>query len=315
MRILLVIIQFLLFACTLIEDRDITSQEELEKITLKFVEMKIETNAGVNNIKATVTSVDYSEIIVPDGTITKQVWMNWPALTSKLKLKNGSSSSFKSYTSYLQTGKPRNYYLIDSNSDTLEFYRFRYDASGRLNQIITFAPFVSGGPATSRDTIIYSNANNSSEVTSIIRRSSDPAKAGTFTIQSGSFFNLQGFNFQGIAYNKSCQGNGCGPYWGGDYYSSPNSGDGFPYGVMNLVISQGLFYLQDINQNISAAYCQSKCAQGNDIYYLHPLMILKDQFEYGDNLFFMYMVDWWQPFSQVESTSDEKVTFTFKYDL
>jgi hypothetical protein len=125
---------------------------------------------------------------------------------------------------------------------------------------------------------------------------------------------LQSFYFQGTTYSKSCEGSGCGPFWGGDYYSSPNSGDGFPYGVMNLVVLPGQYYIQDINKDVSK-FCNNQCSQGNDTYYLHPLMVLKDQFNSGDVLLFMYMVDWWQPLSQVESTSDEKVTFTFEYDL
>ena len=315
MRYSWVIFQFLFLACTIIEDSDITTQDELDNLSLKSVQIEQATGAVANKLTATTTSESKENIVVPGGVITKFLWMDWPALTAKVKLKSGYTQKFKSYISYLKDGKPYTFYLFDSDSVVLELYRFRYDGQGRLNLIMTHAPYIEGGPPTTKDSLIYNISGNPKELSSIIRKSNDASKAGTFMLSSGSTFSSWfAFDFQGITYSMACQGNGCGPYWGGGYFKGP-SNNGFPQGVMNWDLTSGKYSIQDVNQGISSNFCQGQCKQSIDTYYLHPLMIFKDQFELGETLLFFYSVDWWQPVAVEESTSNESVTFSYKYDL
>jgi hypothetical protein len=306
---------FILSACSIIEDSDITSRDELDNISLKSVEITVEGTTAAT-LKANTTSVTHTEIAVPNGILDRQVWMDWPVLNSKIKVRSGVTKAFKTYTSFLEGGKPYTFYLFDSDSTILELYRFRYDSKGRLSLIVTLAPYVEGAPATTRDSMVYNNPGNASEITSIIRNSSDATKVGTFTINGGSTVGeMFTFTFRSNTYSMACQGNGCGPQWGGNHHVSPGGTSGFPTGVMNVSLGRGEFYLQDVNKDVSSVYCNNQCRQGKDTYYLHPLFLFKDQFEMGEPLLYFYMVDWWQPISTDEATTNEKVTFSFEYDL
>lgn len=327
-RLLSFIFFAFVFSCTIIEDSDITSQEELDNLVFSAIEIRQEMSSGNTTSTATVTSIAVVNIPVSvppfNGTLTKQVHMDWPALTanSKLKLKSGDVTPFKSRTSYLSSGQPYNFYLFHvSGSDTIifEWYRFRYDANGRLSNIITNVPYVENTPATSRDTLIY---ETSGRLSSITRKYPATGTSTTFTnlfykTSYNNSYNLNQFNFQGINYQNytSCSGGGCGPYWGGNYHASPGTdpnSNNFPTGVMNLATFQ-MEYLSMQDFNSIGLICANKpCSAWIDTFYLHPLMILKDQLNAGDDLLFIYMVDWWQPVSTQESANNEKVTFTFK---
>lgn len=313
------------FSCTIIEDGDITSQEELDNLNIKSIEIKQETESGNTTSTATVTSIANVSIPVSvppfNGTITKQVYMDWPALSapSKLKLKSGDVTSFQSRTSYLSSGQPYTFYLFHlSGNDTVifELYRFRYDANSRLSTIITNAPYVEGGAPTSRDTLIY---DTEGKLNSITRNY--PATSTSVTIKdlfyhttSNDTYTLDQFTFQGLKYEKPCSGNGCGPQWGGNCHVSPTSNN-FPTGVMNLGAFQREYLsMEDRNHSLDQWGCGT-CVRYLDTFYFHPLMIVKDQLTAGDDLLFIYMVDWWQPTATVQSASNEKVTFTFQYEL
>ncbi len=308
-RFLSFIFLALIFSCSIIEDSDITSQKELDNLKFKSIEIKQQTNSGNSTVVARVTTDSVINISVPAGILNRTLWMDWPALGSKkMKLRSGFTAAFKSYTSFLESGKPWTFYLFDNDTTVFEIYRFRYDVSGRLSNIITNV----GGPATN-DTLIYGNPDNESEVTSIIRRSTDTSKAGTFSITAGSLYNLQSFNFKGTTYQK------------------PNSNESsfYSYGA-TFPPNDGLLEVTDfqkqslslIDRNNVSGNC--RCNVWIDAFYFHPLMILKDQLVYedqyemrelGNALLFIYMVDWWQPVSTQESTKDESVTFNFKYGL
>ena len=316
-RLLSFIFFAFVFSCTIIEDSDITSQKELDKLQFVSIEIKQETSSGTSTAVASVTSKREVNITVPAGKLTRQVWMDWPALSGKkLLLKSGVTTAFKSYTSFLESGKPWTFYLFSADSTILELYSFRYNASGRLSNIISRVPYVLNGPATSNDTLIY---KTSGELTSITRKYPATSTTTTFTNlnyrTSDNSFKLIQFNFQGMQYEVPCSGGGCGPQWGGNYHVSPVS-TGFPAGVMNLAtFPREYLSLQDFN-NINQNNCGSTgCNAWIDTFYLHPLMMLKDQLNAGDDLLFIYMVDWWKPTTTQQSTNNEKVTFSFKYGL
>jgi hypothetical protein len=330
-RLLSFVLGAFIFSCTIIEDSDITSQLELDNLRFTSIEMKIGKSSGTTTATATVTVDSAVNISVVGGILNRTLWMDWPALGDKLKLKGGFSGEFKSYTSYLESGKPWTFYLFDSDTTILEVYNFRYDGMGRLSNIITRVPYVQGGPATSNDTLIYGSQNNLAEITSIIRRSSGTSQSFNLASTGGSIFSSGwSFDFQGNTYSKACQGSGCQAYYGGNYSVGPTIGGqqiGQPTGVLNITdfYNEGLI-IQDRNHSLDQYGCMS-CVRSIDTFYFHPLMLLKDQlvfndlsypghrFRLGDILLFIYMVDWWRPVSAQETTKDETVTFSFRYDL
>lgn len=319
-RLLYFVFFAFIFSCTLIEDSDITSQEELDNLIFSSIEIKQVTGGGTNTSVANLTKDSVVNISVVDGgvnrTINRTLWMDWPALgaNSKLKLKSGVTTGFKSYTSFLDSGQPWTFFLFDNDTTLSDQYRFRYDVNGRLRRIITVESL--DYLDTLWDDFIYDTGGR---LTSIERTSNNPAKEGTFT---GMIYNtsnsseyLGKFIFQGMEFEIPCQGSGCGSYWGGNYHVESVATQ-FPLGVMNLTSFQReSLGIQDFN-DIDQSFCGgSGCDAWIDTFYLHPMMMLKDNFDMGNDLLFIYMVDWWQPVTTQESTNNEKVTFTFKYDL
>lgn len=314
-RLLTFICFAFIFSCTIIEDSDITSQEELDNLKFVSIEIKQQTGSGTSAAMASVTSEDEIDTLVSAGKLSRATWMDWPALSGKLLLKSGVTTAFKSYASFLESGKPWTFYLFSADSIILELYSFRYDASGRLSNIITSAPYVQNGPATSNDTLIY---KTNGELATITRKYPATGTTTTFAdimyITTYNSYKLNHYVFQGMEYERPCEGNGCGSQWGGNYHVSPTT-TGFPAGVMNLVTFQREYLsMEDRNHSLEQWGC-GDCIRYIDTFYFHPLMILKDQFEIGDDLLFIYMIDWWQPATAQQSTDNEKVTISFNYDL
>jgi len=318
-RLLSFVLFAFIFSCTIIEDSDITSQEELDDLQYSSIEIKQETGSGTSTLVARVTSERDLNFTVSGGKVTHTVYMDWPALgvNSKLKPKGGTTTTFRSYTSFLESGKPWTFYLFSSGTDStvLELYSFRYNSSGRLANIISRVPYVAGGPATSNDTLIY---KTNGELASVTRRF--PANGTTaafsdfFYYTSGSSSRLSHFIFQGTKYARDCQEQTCGGTWGGNYDVIPGA-TGFPSGVLNLIDFQAEYLsLEDRNHSLDQWGCNN-CIRYFDTFYLHPLMILKDQLTDGEDYLFMYMVDWWKPVTTQQATNNEKVTISFNYDF
>jgi hypothetical protein len=323
-RLLSFVLAAFIFSCTIIEDGDITSQAELDDLQYASLEIKQETASGTSTLLATVTSEKEVNITVAAGKLTRTVYTDWPALgtNSKLKLKGGTTTAVRSYTSFLESGKPWTFYFFSAGTDStiVELYSFRYNSSGRLSNVISRVPYVPGGPATSNDTLIYDNNGRLASITRKFPATGTTAAFTGFSYQnSDNAYKVNQFVFQGMNYQIPCQGSGCGSHWGGNYHVSPGSNpnsSNFPTGVMNLATFQREYLsMQDFN-NINQSFCSgSGCSAWIDTFYLHPFMILKDNFDEGDDFLFVYMVDWWKPSTPQASTTNEKVTLSFNYDL
>jgi hypothetical protein len=311
-------------SCTIIEDSDITSKEELAQLKLKSVDIVQETASGTTTLAAKVTTDEEVSIPVPNGVITRTVWMDWPAFgNKKLKLKGGYTGAIKTYVSYLSNGLPYTFSIYDKDTTVLlELYRFRYSSNGKLSNILTNVPYVEGGAVTSRDTLIYANSSHPTELTSIIRNPKSTPITFALVSSGGSVYsNSWTFDFQGNRYAKNCQQPDCGGTWGGNYDVFPTS-NGFPTGVMNLSsFEKDYLSIEDFN-TIDQNFCGgSTCSAWIDTFYFHPLMVLKDDFvfadqaDWGEMLLFIYMVDWWKPTGGQVSTTNEKVMLNFNYEF
>jgi len=326
-RLLSFIFFAFIFSCTILEDSDITSQEELDGLQYVSVEIKQQTSSGTSTLLAKVTSEKEVNITVAGGTLTKTLYMDWPALgtNSKLKLRGGTTSAVRSYTSFLESGKPWTFYLFSSDSDStlLELYSFRYNSSGRLSNIISRVPYVLNGPATSNDTLIYDTNGRLSGITRKYPETGTTAAFSSFEYQTtDNSYKLNQFVFQGMNYQIPCKGSGCtSTNWGGNYHVSPGTSpfsNNFPTGVMNLSTFKGEnLSMQDFNDigDRCSGGGGGSCPAWIDTFYFHPLMILKDRFSDGNDLLFIYMIDWWIPSTPQASTTNEKVTMSFNYDL
>jgi hypothetical protein len=324
-RLLAFVFFSFLLSCTIIEDSDITSQEELDNLKLLSIDLEQQTSGGTSTSAARVT-LDKAVNISNNGvTIKRQIWMDWPALgaNSKLKLKSGITTTFRSYASFLEGGKPWTFYLFSNGPDSTiyELYNFRYNSSGRLASVTTRVPYVNGGQATTYDTLIYDNGGRLLNSGGFTRRYPATNTTATFTNlyynTSDNSYYLGSYDFQGIQYKKPCQGNGCNEStWGGNYHALSLSNN-FPVGVMNLTTFQKEYVsIQDVNNITQTCQNGSTCPFWIDTFYLHPLLIYKDQFDHGNDLLHIYMIDWWKYTTTTPSTTtNEKVIISFKYDI
>ena len=304
-------------ACNIIEENDITSQQEFDKLKVKSIEITQELGSGVQSTTATVAD-SVLDVISPYGKINKQVKIFWPGVkaNSKLKFRCGETNNIVISNWYLENGRI-NSVLILANNVIKEIYVFRYSTSGKLIKLDTEIRAASATTIT-RDTLIY-DTNGS---LTILRRSPDVAKRGTFT--NGTMDGYNGsFSFQGFAYYGNSN-------YGSSGYHVFSTGHGVGDSALGALVRTGYkgghLSLYDMNQ------CEEgSCEDWVDTFYFHPLMFmfLTDQqvsgvfsnppvqtpVELDGTLFFFYMVDWWVPVSTTQAIKNEIVTFTPGYDL
>ena len=299
----------LIFSCSIIEDSDITSKGELDNLKLKSIEIKQSLGSGTTTSLAIVTSIVAVDNPVTNGRVTKQVWMSWPVLGSnKLRFRSGFNEPSILLTSFLETGDVYNVVLYDEDTVVQELYRFRYDEDGRLSKIITFIPELYADLPASNDTLIYDTGGR---LVTVERRSDYSANAGNFTWTNDGM--IDQFTFKSTNYYKACQGSGCGPWFGGNYHAIPVSG-GQPLGILNLTDSERQYFRIDDKNDVDTNQC-GNCATWADTIYFHPLFLFQDDVQLGSTLLFLYLVDWWKPSTGQPSGNNEKVTFSFRYDL
>ena len=227
-----------LVSCTIIEDKDITSQAELKKVKLTSIDIVQDTHGGSKTIRAKlVEDTTFTISTTPDGVINRYVEWSVPALPNlKLKYRSPITTSHKYYQYYLSNG---NLYTFGVQKDTVfaEVYRFRYDASGRMNKVITFInPDLSSNATidlVSNDTLYY---NASGKIEKITRR----LASGSMSDFIPSYNNrVTGFTFSGKNYDGNSQGSG----------NCPNGGSGPD--LCGSLSTQGL---SNPNANISGPY-------------------------------------------------------------
>jgi hypothetical protein len=318
-------------ACNIIGDGDIKNLDGISDLKLASYQVAQRTTrgSGVQNITLLYDSA--TNIGVSNGQfVTRIVWYETPGGGSlKLRYKSGATANLRTYTSYLSGGQPYTYALYQGDS-AVELYRFRYDASGRLNRIITDINPVDDLPVLLRtnDTIIYQSSN---QILSIERRSFDEARRGTFEIQYQQDFNgtsVSRVSFQNISVASSfanCpQGNG-GDGCAGYSYEQLNPPNTFSTIITNMRVNRAYTFsklsqleLIDVKFNSNGGGGGS-CCYDYDTYYFHPTMVLQGELLNGADLMAIYMIDWWQPGDPLTGnanySSNDEVQINFNYEL
>lgn len=316
------------FSCTIIQDNDITSADQLSKLKWQGVEIKQETSKGNSSTAATLL-YDSAVNLIDTSTgakITRRMRFSLAPLGNlKMKLRSETTAKTELYVSYKEGNQPYTVGIYSGDS-VVEIYRFRYNSTSstaKLNKIITILNPVDGLPETLRtnDTLIF---DNSGKLASITRRSPDATKTGTITLEylsspspglskitwdpTSSTVNS---TYQQFQQNQNSCPNGtytneCGAF--SISVTCPPSGScpspqvNFLFNNTNALLSQGV--LMDYRRL--------------DTYYLHPVMLLKNQLTLGGDLFIIYMIDWWSAApvtntSQNNNNNNDVVTFNFLY--
>ncbi len=306
----------LIFSCTIIEDTDLITPADFEKIKLRQID--IEQDAGnvksVANIKLEWDSA--ANTPVPGGTVTRRtLWTLTNFKGRKLKFRSGTYTNLQVYIAFFSGDRP--YTLILYNNDVVvELYRFRYNDEGQLARVVFF---LDPEQLVTRDTILY----ESGKIASIERVENTPTPGGNITVNdyiNGPPEMVNSFRNSVYQFTSPGQGN-CPnntprdvcfsfyrmPILGGGQSEQVNFYNETSLGVFNS------FKLQEQRFNMPSSNREP------DTYYFHPLMILKTYFENGDDLVVLYMVDWYAPGAPQNGNSsssfDEYVKFNFVYGV
>lgn len=308
------------FSCTIIEEGDITSLDQLSALKWKAIEIVQNTNSGNSSTVAQLVYDSAKNVVDPvtGATITRKVKFSLPSLAGKkLKLRSKSSLSTNFYIAYKATNQPVKFWIQEGDS-VIESYNFKYNATNYLYKVITRINPVDGLKETvnTSDSLIYDNSNS---VASIIRKSADATKAGTIGIsyQNGLISNI-GFKYTYQIQSGNCPNgslnNLCGGYQILQQFQNSNPMINYLFENINAVESK--IELTDRRFDFGNTNCQG-CGRELDTFYLHPLMLTKNQIVLGDQLLMIYMVDWWVPgtaaVSNAQLSKNDVVTLNFQY--
>ena len=307
------ILLLVLISCTIIKDSDLTSKSQLDKLTLKSFE--IVQNSQVGNSSA-LAVLKYDSVVnrISAGTgahVSKVKGFALPVVGNyKMKLKSGTTAATEIAIGYKDNGKP-NAFAIYKGDSAVEIYKFFYNSSDQLIKFVVDIDPVDNLPELLhiKDTIIYPVGNV--YPSSIIRKSSDPTLVGTFTMQTCN--NCSGSSNQSISpivFNQAyqinfnpggdCNSNGDSYIYscGGVTRASTSGGGGSQNGNQNQLSFVNNF---TFNKTIQTTLTS---ASNTDIYYFHPIMIVKDLIPEGSFYFWFYSVDWFQTSGNSSSNSD-----------
>lgn len=286
-----------IFSCSILEDTDITSSDQLAGLNLTGFEIRQQTADGNVTSRASLISTTDTLLTDPNtgAEISRILRYSLQALSLRIKLRSGVTTTTEFSVSYTKQGKPYTA-IIWAGDSAVEIYRFRYEnytATGKLNLLHTTINPVDNLPpiANTRDAITY---NGSGLISSISRNEG----AGTFSITYGggappvmSNISISGVNYQqNTGYGTGCTESACLIA-----YHISGAG-GFGVGIRYINRTENTF-----NDFMGLEY--SCCGFEPSIYNFHPLFFLHSQLDTGGQLMIIYMKDWWIQGAQNSSIS------------
>jgi hypothetical protein len=303
-------------SCTIIEDTDILTSDQLDDLKLTAIDIVQETSARNSSSTIRIMKDSAMNLSTSNGTITRYVEMEMDGFTAgKLKFRSGVTGTITLYQSYLSDGRPHTFGIVKNNV-IVELHRYRYGTNNRLN-VINF--FLGEDNLVYHDSMVYNSDGN---ISSMIREApGDPAMNVTITMEYGGgnpvtvsrvragSLELQQSN--GNCPNNSQQQN-CIAYF------RSIAGQGGNNGNMTVVIKNdhGISLLNEVSIE-DFRMDNGNTGQESDAYFFHPLMINKQDLALGEDLMSIYMVDWWDPRSYTTGSAiqHERVRFKYNYGL
>jgi hypothetical protein len=306
-RLLSIVLIGLLLSCSILEDSDITSYDELKHLRLKGITFTQVLNSGTYT--RGIPAIDsVLNITFALGKLTKQTRLNWGNVdaNSKFKFASGATSNISIVNRYFDNGNLRSSWVY-SGSTIREMYYFTYNSNKTIQ---TLARTLYTDPndltkkTTSYDTIFYDS--NSKFFGFAIRSSFDATKRGVFGIEPIStnpcdivwVFKRSANANLGIPATEK-EYDYCGPT---DFYIYPGGQSADFHSLGSDVLEE--FYIGDRMTDSDKKCCA-------DRYYYHPILFLPVDFRYK----VMYAVDWWEEVTPTSSSpKTESVQFTFLYE-
>lgn len=294
----------LLISCTILEDSDITSYDELKSLKLKGITFTQVLN-GITYSRGIPATDSILNISFPLGKLTKQTKLTWGNVDAKFRFKSGAASNITIVNRYFDNGNLRSSWVY-SGSTIREAYRFTYNSNGKIQAVSTTLytdPNDLTKKTTSYDSIFYDTGGKFFGFAT--RSSNDATKRGIFTAEpispnscEVSWVFKRSVNTGNPADDKEY-----------DYCGSTNFYI-YPGGQSADFKSIGSDLLEEVYMGDRVTESDKKCCA--DVYYYHPILFLPVSINYK----IMYAVDWWEEVTPATpSNKNESVQFSFLYEL
>ncbi len=320
-----IVLLVLFLGCSIIEDTDIQTQEQLDQLTFSGFQID-QTRSGSTAIVATL--IEDEEVNQLDTAYNKYVkrvkTFTAPEMSGKMKYRSGATGSNLTFqTTYLENDVPYTWRVFQGDS-LVEMYRFRYDENDSLFRIITVINPIDNLPPT---VVTFDHINYTDQKISSIDRESEVAGlAGTFSNfllnyngdqpPTISTFSFQNINVDGYPGNCSNGNYNCRAY-NTHYTGTSGFVPGISVGIraVSTLGATAKVIVEDGGNGNSGGEC---CREPDD-YYFHPLMVWQGSIQNGHLLLPIYLVDWVKPGEQLsnggnQSSISESITIQYLYD-
>lgn len=308
LRPLSIIMIGILLSCSILEDSDITTYDELKKVKLKEINFTQVLNSGTytREIPAADSTLDISFLL---GKLTKQTKITWGNVdtNSKFKFRSGAISNISIVNRYFDNGNLRSSWVY-SGSTVRELYYFKYNSNGKIQSLLRTLytdPNDLTKKTTSYDSIYYDPGSGGKFFGFAMRGSSDATKRGIFVAEPIST------NPCGLVwvFKRSANASLNIPAVDKEYdYCGPTNFYIYPGGQSADFHSIGSDVLEEVYIGDRFTDSDKKCC--SDIYYYHPILFSPIDIRYK----IMYAIDWWEEVTPTGPVpKDESVQFKFDY--
>jgi hypothetical protein len=290
-RLVCGVLMVLFFSCSLLDDSDVTSTDDINDLKLKSITILQELQNEIRTRVAQSTESAISNVTPEGNVLTKEATITFPEITNDWKFKFRSGVTGTGITiknRFFANGMVYSCQVYKDN-DEMESYTFRYNTKNQPDQLITTIKY--SEIFTTTDNLNYDNLGNPG---GIIRTSNDPAREGTFELGKSTTkpCGTDAFNFIFKEYEFVLCDNGL--------FRFPDEES-----VSIDVIEDPL--LQEVHLTNQNNVTDTKCC--SDIYYFHPVLVFP--FDLRHRL--LYALDWWLPQGNLNNESNNtSVTLKFK---
>ena len=178
----------ILLSCSILEDSDITTYDELKNLKLNEITFTQVLSSGTytRRIPATDSTLNISFSL---GKLTKQTKLTWGDVdaygktSSKFRFRSGVTSNISIVNRYFDNGNLRSSWVF-SGSTIRELYYFKYNSNGKIQTLLRTLytdPNDLTKKTTSYDSIFYDP--NEIFFGFAMRGSNDATKRGVFVVK------------------------------------------------------------------------------------------------------------------------------------
>ena len=306
-RLLSPLLMGLLISCSILEDTDITSVDELEDLKLKSIQITETLNGNAITNTATVMEEVINDPLRP--SLTKRVTISWPSFTNpKFQFRSGVTSNISIVSEYFTDGRIK-FWRVKSSGIEKETYEFVY-GNGVLYALQTT---IIANLDTTLYKDIYSSADSYNFPTERISFTKAHPKGETIAV----FGSNESFATP-CSYKFVWQYGTCEP-------TSPstckwtekkqyNYCDGSNFYILNKDNTEGArtqFSALSTGQQLQEVYFGETQDTGSccgDKYYFHPYLFMAGDFR----LKILYAADWWKDDINFTGISNQSVRIKFQ---